>query len=128
MKNKKVLIALIALVVLAAALVTVFLLTRPQAETGAKAVTVQIKYDNVDKEVVIHTDAETLSDALKEKDLIEGTVGEWGLYITTVDGRAASDDAHEFWGIYKNGEMTPTGADSTLIADGEHYELILGTW
>ena len=31
-------------------------------------------------------------------------------------------------GIYKNGEMTPTGADSTAISDGEHYELILGTW
>lgn len=128
MKNKKVLIALIALVVLAAVLVTVFLLTRPAAETGAKAVTVQIKYDDVDREVVLHTDAETLAEALKEKGLIEGSDSEYGLFITAVDGRAADDAAHEFWGIYKNGEMTPTGADSTLIADGEHYELILGTW
>ena len=128
MKNKKVLIALIALIVVAAALVTVFLLTRPAAVEGSKTVTVQIKYDNVDKEVVLHTDAEFLSGALLEKKLIEGTDTEYGLFITTVDGRAADDAAHEFWGIYKNGEMTPTGADSTAISDGEHYELILGTW
>ena len=128
MKNKKVLIALIALVLVAAALVTVYFLTRPAADGGSKTVTVQIKYDDVDKEVVLHTDAEFLSGALLEKNLIEGTDTEYGLFITTVDGRAADDAAHEFWGIYKNGEMTPTGADSTAISDGEHYELILGTW
>ena len=140
MKNKKVLIALIALVLVAAALVTVYFLTRPAADggstytsegdliVGSKTVTVQIKYDNVDKEVVLHTDAEFLSGALLEKKLIEGTDTEYGLFITTVDGRAADDAAHEFWGIYKNGEMTPTGADSIAISDGEHYELILGTW
>ena len=128
MKNKKVLIALIALVLVAAALVTVYFLTRPAADEGSKTVTVQIKYDDVDKEVVLHTDAEFLSGALLEKKLIEGTDTEYGLFITTVDGRAADDAAHEFWGIYKNGEMTPTGADSTAIADGEHYELVLGTW
>ncbi len=128
MKNKKVLIALIALVLVAAALVTVYFLTRPAADEGSKTVTVQIKYDDVDKEVVLHTDAEFLSGALLEKKLIEGTDTEYGLFITTVDGRAADDAAHEFWGIYKNGEMTPTGADSTAISDGEHYELILGTW
>ena len=128
MKNKKVLIALIALVLVAAALVTVYFLTRPAADGGSKTVTVQIKYDDVDKEVVLHTDAEFLSGALLEKKLIEGTDTEYGLFITTVDGRAADDAAHEFWGIYKNGEMTPTGADSTAISDGEHYELILGTW
>ncbi|MBQ2329517.1 MAG: DUF4430 domain-containing protein, partial [Oscillospiraceae bacterium] len=127
-KNKKVLIALIALVLVAAALVTVYFLTRPAADGGSKTVTVQIKYDDVDKEVVLHTDAEFLSGALLEKKLIEGTDTEYGLFITTVDGRAADDAAHEFWGIYKNGEMTPTGADSTAISDGEHYELILGTW
>ena len=127
MKNKKVLIALIALVLVAAALVTVYFLTRPAADGGSKTVTVQIKYDDVDKEVVLHTDAEFLSGALLEKKLIEGTDTEYGLFITTVDGRAADDAAHEFWGIYKNGEMTPTGADSTAISDGEHYELILGT-
>ena len=128
MKNKKVLIALIALVLVAAALVTVYFLTRPAADGGSKTVTVQIKYDDVDKEGVLHTDAEFLSGALLEKKLIEGTDTEYGLFITTVDGRAADDAAHEFWGIYKNGEMTPTGADSTAISDGEHYELILGTW
>ena len=128
MKNKKVLIALIALVLVAAALVTVYFLTRPAADEGSKTVTVQIKYDDVDKEVVLHTDAEFLSGALLEKKLIEGTDTEYGLFITTVDGRAADDAAHDFWGIYKSGEMTPTGADSTAISDGEHYELILGTW
>ena len=91
-------------------------------------ITVQMVYDDVDKEVQLRTNEEYLSGALLGAELIEGNDSEYGIYITTVDGRVADDEAHEFWGIYKDGEMTPTGADTTVIRDGEHYELILGTW
>lgn len=123
--NKKTVIAIVSIVVIVAALLTVYFVTRPAPEAGGKTVTVEIKYDEVDKEVKITTTAETLADALREKNLIEGSESEWGLFITGVDGRTADDSKQEWWSITKNGEMTPTGADTTMIADGEHYELTL---
>ncbi|MBQ6756743.1 MAG: DUF4430 domain-containing protein [Oscillospiraceae bacterium] len=123
--NKKTIIAIVAIVVIVAALLTVYLVTRPAPAAGGKTITVEIKYDEVDREVKITTGAETLADALREKNLIEGSESEWGLFITGVDGRTADDAKQEWWSITKDGEMTPTGADTTMIADGEHYELTL---
>lgn len=123
--NKKTILAIVLIVALVAVLLTVYFVTRPAPEVGGKTITVEIKYDEVSKEVKINTDAETLAAALKEKNLIEGSESEWGLFITGVDGRTADDAKQEWWSITKNGEMTPTGADTTMIADGEHYELTL---
>ena len=123
--NKKTVIAIVSIVVIVAALLTAYFVTRPAPVEGGKTVTVEIKYDEVDKEVKITTSAETLADALREKNLIEGSESEYGLFITGVDGRTADDSKQEWWSITKNGEMTPTGADTTMIADGEHYELTL---
>ena len=86
--------------------------------------------DGTTKEFTLHTEAETLGAALVEdKDI--GVVGEdsdYGLYITTVDGEEASNDAQTYWAISKDGTMLEVGADSQPIADGEHYELTLSTW
>ena len=123
--NKKTITAIVAIVALVAVLLTVYFVTRPSPVAGGKTITVEIKYDEVDKEVKITTDAETLADALREKNLIEGSESEYGLYITGVDGRTADDSKQEWWSITKDGEMTPTGADTTMIADGEHYEATL---
>ena len=55
---------------------------------------------------------------------MEGTTDEYGLYITTVDGELADYSADQsYWAISKDGEYLMTGASSTNIADGEHYEL-----
>lgn len=126
--NKKTIIAIVAVLVLVVALAAIWALNKPAAQVGGKTITVEIRYDGNARDVVFQTDAENLADALKEQNLIEGNDSEYGIYITTVDGRVADGDAHEFWGIYKNGEMTPTGADTTMIANGEHYELVLETW
>ncbi|MBR0063065.1 MAG: DUF4430 domain-containing protein, partial [Oscillospiraceae bacterium] len=114
--NKKTVIAIVSIVVIVAALLTAYFVTRPAPVEGGKTVTVEIKYDEVDKEVKITTSAETLADALREKNLIEGSESEYGLFITGVDGRTADDSKQEWWSITKNGEMTPTGADTTMIA------------
>ena len=62
----------------------------PKGQEGAKTIglTVTFAQDN-QKEYTIHTDAENLGDALKEEKLVEGTQGEYGLYIETVDGVTA---------------------------------------
>ena len=76
------------------------------------------------KEHEIKTTGTTLADALLEAGLVEGTTDEYGLYITTVDGELADYSADQsYWAISKDGEYLMTGASSTNIADGEHYEL-----
>lgn len=91
---------------------------------GEKTVEVAVKAGDKDITVTVHTDAENLGAALTENSLVEGDQSEYGLYIKVVNGiKADYDTDGAYWAISKDGELTPTGADSTAIADGEHYEL-----
>ena len=128
--NRKILIiAGICLVVLAIIFVAIYGVFMPRGKAGEKTIglTVVFSQDN-QKEYKIHTDAENLGDALKEEKLVDGTQGEYGLYIETVDGVTADASNQEWWCITKGGETLNTSADLTPIADGEHYELTLSKW
>jgi len=70
----------------------------------------------------IHTDKETVGDALLELGLIAGEEGEYGLYVKTVNGITADYDKDGvYWAFYVNGEYALTGVDSTKITEGESY-------
>lgn len=70
----------------------------------------------------IHTDKETVGDALLELELIEGEDGEYGLYVKTVNGITADYDADgTYWAFYINDEYAQTGVDSTPVTDGDTY-------
>ena len=73
------------------------------------------------------TNAKTLREACDEKKLIEGTESEYGLFVLTVDGITVDESKQQWWSITKNKQMVNTGVDSTVIADGEHYEFTLTT-
>ena len=73
----------------------------------------------------IYTDAEYLSGALEQENLIEGTESEYGLYVTTVDGETADDSKQEWWGYSVNGEFAELGVDSQPVADGDVYDFVL---
>ena len=76
------------------------------------------------KDFEIKTDADNLGDALLNAGLVEGDMEAYGLYIKVVNGiRADYDLDKAYWALSKDGEYLMTGADSTPIADGEHYEL-----
>lgn len=91
---------------------------------GAKTVKVEVKAEDASVTFTIHTDAETLGDALLAHELVEGEAGAYGLYIKKVNGMLADYDVDQtYWLLTKNGEYIMTGADTTVIADGEHYEL-----
>ena len=116
----------VALVVVAAVLLGVYFATRPEAQAGAKALTITVVHgDGSEKVFDVHTDAENLEDALLENEIVEDNQTEWGLYILTADGETADESEEEWWCITKGGEMLMTGATETVIADGESYELTL---
>ncbi len=101
------------------------------AETSApetsKTITVEVVTDDSTKPVEIATSAEFLGDALIEQSLVVGEDGQYGLYITEVDGIKADETNQEWWCITKAGAEVMTSADTTPIADGETFELTLMT-
>lgn len=70
----------------------------------------------------IHTDKETVGDALLELNLIAGEDSEYGLYVKTVNGITADYDKDQtYWAFYVNGEYAQTGVDSTNVTAGDTY-------
>lgn len=99
---------------------------KEDAEVGEGAITVKVEVVAEEKSVTItvHTDKDNLGAALLDNGLVSGDESEYGLYIKFVIGMEADYDKDgTYWSLSKDGEYLMTGADSTPIADGEHYEL-----
>ena len=70
----------------------------------------------------IHTDKETVGEALLELELIAGEESEYGLYVKTVNGITADYDKDGvYWAFYVNDEYAQTGVDATSITEGDSY-------
>ena len=92
---------------------------------GEKTVTVEVKAGDDSVTFTIKTDKDTLGEALLDHGLIDGDQGAFGLYVKSVNGIVADYDIDKsYWSLYKDGEYSMTGVDTTKIADGEHYELV----
>lgn len=92
---------------------------------GAKDLLIVVEAEDQKITFTIHTDAETVGDALVENELVEGDEGEYGLYITAVNGITADYDADQaYWAFYQNGEYMNTGVDATEFTSGDQYELV----
>ena len=72
------------------------------------------------------SDAATVGEALLAEGLISGEVGEYGLYVDTVNGITADWDADQtYWAFYIDGEYAMTGVDATEITEGTTYSFVL---
>ena len=72
----------------------------------------------------IHTDKETVGEALLDLELIAGEEGEFGLYVKTVNGITADYDVDQtYWAFYMDGEYAMSGVDVTTIEEGKTYAL-----
>lgn len=124
--NKKIWIALIALVLVIAALVGVYVATRPDAQEGSKTITVTVVHkDGSEKVFTCHTDEEFLGPVLLTEKIVEGSMGDFGLYITAADGEVADYNVDQgWWALYEGENMASTGADAVAITDGGSYKLV----
>lgn len=67
-----------------------------------------------------------LGDALLDEGFITGDEGEYGLFITAVNGVAADWDKDQtYWAFYIDGEYALTGVDSTEIDPSVTYSFVL---
>ena len=70
----------------------------------------------------IHTDKETVGEALLDCALIEGEAGQYGLYVKTVNGITADYDVDAtYWAFYINDAYATSGVDTTSVTEGESY-------
>lgn len=125
-KKRNILIAVLAVLILAGAMAGIYLSTRPGTAAGAKEITVEVVHsDERTANFTYHTDAEYLGEVLAAEGLVEGEQGDYGLYITTVDGEEADyDEDGAYWALMCNGEYAQTGADTTPIRDGDTFQLV----
>lgn len=126
MKNKKLVIAAVALVVVIALMAGISVLNRPESVEGGKSVTVLIVHkDGTEKKLEYHTDLEFLSELLLEKELVTGYASEeYGFTIESVDGVVAdwqTDGA--YWALYEGEEYATVSAAGIVLVDGGTYKL-----
>lgn len=126
MKNKKVLFAAIALVVIIGLMIGIWFATRPQTQQGSKEITVQVVHmDGSTKTFTYRTDEEYLDKVLLAENLIAGYEDQYGFVVETVDGERADwqlDNA--YWAIYIGEEAATTGVSGVVVTDGASYKLV----
>lgn len=80
--------------------------------------------DGTEIHAEIHTEKETVGEALEELGLIAGEESATGLYVKVVNGITADyDEDGTYWAFYINDVYAQTGVDSTRIAEGDQYML-----
>ena len=125
MKNKKLVLALVALVAVIGIAVGIWFATRPEAQEGGKSFTVVVVHGNGEtKEFTYSTDAEYLGAFLYEKGLLIADESNPGMFHT-VDGEKADWDVNQsYWAFYEGDQYAVQGIETTPITDGAVYKLV----
>ena len=78
--------------------------------------------DGKETKFEIHTDKTTVGEALLELGLIEGDMGDYGLYVKKVNGITAEYEVDgTYWAFYVGDDYGMTGVDMTDIEPGATY-------
>lgn len=92
---------------------------------GERSITVKVEADGKSVTFTVKTNSDNLGQAIMDCGLVEGEMGQYGLYIKKVNGIVADYDTDKhYWAISKGGVDLMTGADGEKISGGESYELV----
>ena len=73
----------------------------------------------------IHTDEESVGEALVELDLVQGEMAQYGLYVTTIGDETCDYNVNGmYWAFYIGEEYAMTSVDDTPITEGETYAFV----
>ena len=124
--NKKTGILAAVLIVLCLAAGILSHVNKPETTTGEKEIDIVVIHaDKTENTFTYETDAEYLADVLLENELVDGDMGSYGLFITTVDGETVDESKQQWWCITKGGEQVNSGADALPVANGDQFELTM---
>lgn len=124
-KSVKIILGVTGVVALIAALVAVWMIFGAKPQAGAKEITIEV-INSADESTVyeLNTDAEYLRQAMDEAEGLtyDGTEGEYGIMISTVNGEVADYNVDgSYWSFYVNGEYCNYGIDTQPVADGDVF-------
>lgn len=132
MKNNKLLLAIIAILLIFAILLGVYFGVTAKTK-GKKSITLQIEIEGNIQEFKTKTEGLVVLDVLKElqdrkKLTFSGDDSGYGLYLTEINGRVADESSHEFYSLYINGDFASFGVSEQPINDGDVIKISLQTW
>ena len=83
---------------------------------------IAVDLDGLMTKYEVHTNETTVGAALIGLELISGDMGEYGLYVKTVNGVTLDWDTHgKYWALYIGEEYALTGVDQVEIVPGTTY-------
>lgn len=123
--NKKLIIALIALVVMAALAVGIYFIAKPETEEGSKTVTIIVVHgDKTEKKLTVKTDAVYLEQVLLDEGILKAEDNENGLY-NTIDGETVNwDENQSWWELFEGETSSIRGVAEIPVTDGGVYKLV----
>ncbi len=126
MKNKKILLAIIALVAVAGLMVGIYFGAQALTSKGSKTITVTVVHkDGSQKEFTCHTDEEFLGPVLVAEKIVENNQEGYGLYIKVADGERADYTLDKaYWAVFIGDQEAMTGADEIPVHDGDTFKLV----
>ena len=78
--------------------------------------------DGNETTVTVKTDKKMVGEALLDEKIVEGEMGDYGLYVKKVNGIVADYDADQtYWAFYIDDAYAMTGIDETEITAGSTY-------
>lgn len=125
MKNKKLILAVVALVAVVAVFLGIWFATRPETSQGTKTITVTVIHSDGTEKTFSYTTAQTnLGAFLESEGLIASEGADDGMFHT-VDGEKADWNVNQsYWSFYLGEEYAVTGIYATDIVDGAAYKLV----
>ena len=133
MKNKKIWIALIALIAVAALITGLYFATRPNPQpnnpdgtAAEKTITVTVVHKNGEEKVfTCETTENFLGPVLVKENIVKDNQDGGHLYILEVDGEFADFNVDQgWWKLYVGNTESNYGADEIPIEDGGSYKLV----
>ena len=126
MKNRRMIVIAVGLIVCVAFMLGIYLGTRPETVAGGKTITVTVVHkDGSENVFTCQTEEEYLGPVLVAENIVVGEYGEFGLYFNTADGETADYSVDGgWWQVFVGEESATLGADSIPIADGGSYKLV----
>jgi len=126
MKNKKTILAVVAMVLVIGLMAGLYYMTRPATTKGGKSITVEVVHgDGTSKTFTFSTDAEYLGEVLEAEELVEFEEGPYGMMIKAVDGeKAVYEEDGAYWALFEGEDYAMQGADQTVIEDGDLFKLV----
>ena len=124
---KKKILGVIAIIIVIAALSSIYFAFREQPAEGLKTVSVEVVLSNGQSEIYeTSTDAKYLRDVLDEMDGIvyRETQNGFGPMVTEVNGETAIyEENGAYWAFYVNGEYCNYGISDQPVNDGDEFKI-----